>query len=99
MISFYCKQCKRFIKNEHDPVHQGMSLINDTLFFCEECNPPTPKGLHHSQRKYCKKGHVLDGVLQTKRDGNVRYCKICMAESDKKFKEKKKQERLHGKNA
>lgn len=46
-------------------------------------------GKHHERsRTYCNKGHKLDSLMATKRDGLVRYCSICRSEAQTKFKDK-----------
>lgn len=44
-------------------------------------------GKHHERvRTHCNKGHRLDRVMFTKRDGPVRYCSECRKEAQNKLR-------------
>ena len=48
-------------------------------------------GKHHeASREFCIKGHRLDSIMFTKRDGRVRYCSICRKAAQVKLRNKRK---------
>lgn len=45
------------------------------------------QGKHHEASKLtCDKGHKLDKIMNTTRDGIVRYCSICRRDAQKRFR-------------